>query len=522
VGIANADEYFVSRRSPHRVLERRVARKTNFLESSGGGGLTEIPVAVERQMEESLTHEEAGRLTQMGLAIERYFSRPQDIEWAIDGEGNIFLLQARPLRTVKAEAAAVSIPSGARLLLEGGHPVWPGRAVGRVFVARTKDEEERLPTGSVLVTSQLVPDCVRFLPRLCGVIVEKGSVTGHVASILREFRVPSLFGVEGAVEKLVPDVLVSLDAVGGRVFAGVLWPELVGRPAVSLRGGRSLGMPDVLASKLTRLSGSAFIGSWTCQSLHDVIRFAHEMAVQSMFDIGDCLLKSRLGGVKKLDCSASVFLYVLDLGGGISPEAALQKKVTPEEVTSLPFQALWRGLGDEEFERKRPEEPQLSSFASVVSGTMVGSGERNFGSPNYACVAENYLNLNSREIFHFVVLDSYLSENQNNNHISIRFKGGGAAPWQRNLRAEFIAEVLRLHGFSVNVRGDLINGWCHGIDLGTGSDMLTMIGRLLRFSKRLDMYMVNEAHIREYLDSFVKLEALASIGLGQKSSFMDG
>jgi pyruvate,water dikinase len=518
MGIASADEYLVSRQSPHRVLERRLSRKVHRLESAGGGGLTEIPVASERQLEDSITDPEAGRLAQMGLAIERYFGRPQDIEWAIDGEGKIFVLQARPLRTVKPESAGPAVPSGAPLLLKGGNPVWPGRAVGRVFVPRTKDDEERLPTGALLVTQQLLPDCVRFLPRVCGVIVEKGSVTGHAASILREFRVPSLFGVAGAVEKLVADDLVSLDAAEGCVYAGVLWPELLGRPAVSLRGRRSLGMPDLLASKLTRLSGSAFIGSWTCQSLHDVIRFAHEMAVQSMFDIGDRILKSHLGGVKRLDCSPSVFMHILDLGGGMRPEAAAHKRVTPGEVISLPFRALWRGLGNEEFERQWPGAPHLSSFASVVSGSMASGGERDFGAPNYACVAENYLNLNSREIFHFAMVDSFLSENPNNNHISIRFKGGGAAPWQRNLRAEFIAEVLKLHGFTVNVRGDLVNGWCHGLDLEPCSDQLTMIGRLLRFSKRLDMYMRNEEQIREYLDSFVKEEAMASMGLTPGSS----
>ena len=29
--------------------------------------------------------------------IERYYKRPQDVEWAFDGKGNLYILQSRPL-----------------------------------------------------------------------------------------------------------------------------------------------------------------------------------------------------------------------------------------------------------------------------------------------------------------------------------------------------------------------------------------------------------------------------------------
>ena len=92
---------------------------------------------------------------------------------------------------------------------------------------------------------------------------------------------------------------------------------------------------------------------------------------------------------------------------------------------------------------------------------------REAGSPNYACITDSYLNLNSRQAHHFAIVDAFLSDNQNNNHISLRMKGGGGAPWQRNLRAEFVAEILRLHHFTVDVTGDLVNGWARGLDLAT-------------------------------------------------------
>jgi pyruvate,water dikinase len=506
-GTAEADHFVVSRAAPHPVLERQIGRKTTRLATAEGGGLARRTLEAEEQLRPSVTDEEAARLAAAALAIERYFGAPQDVEWAYDGDGQLFVVQARPIRADKAEAARGEVARDARPLLKGGDPVWPGRAVGPVHLARTPKEEDATPPGALLVLPQILPDCVRLLPRVAGIVVERGTVTGHAASILREFRMPSLFGVTGALEALTPGQVVSLDVAGRAVFEGVLWPELRGHLPVALIGLGTMGLPELLAGKITKLSGTAFMGTWACQSLHDVIRFAHEMAIQSMFDIGDRLLQSPIGGVKRLNCPPPLFVHLVDLGGGLDPEAASKETVEPDEVVSIPFQGLWRGLSDPRFEPVRPE--RSGPFGSVLATTMVTSGSRELGAPNYACVTDCYLNLSSRQAYHFAVVDSFLSDAQNENHVSLRLRGGGAAPRQRGLRAEFAAEVLRLHHFAVSVRGDLLTGWVRGIDRATGAEKLAMIGHLLRFLARLDMWMTDEAQVKRYLDAFVEAQAAA-------------
>jgi pyruvate,water dikinase len=276
------------------------------------------------------------------------------------------------------------------------------------------------------------------------------------------------------------------------------------------------------------------MGTWACQSLHDVVRFAHEMAIQAMFDIGDRLLESPIGGVKTVECPEPLYLHVLDLGGGLAPEAASRKRVMAAEVLSVPFQGLWRGLSDSSFDPRRPERPPPS--ASVLAATRAMSGPDELGAPNYACITDCYLNLNSRagverdpfrvrprrQAYHYVVVDSFLSENQNENHIRVRLRGGGAAPWQRRLRAEVAAEILRLHHFTVSVTGELMNGWVRGIDRGTGARELATIGRLLRFLARLDMWMTEEADVKRRVEAFMDAEAAAlaprTLGPGKASA----
>jgi pyruvate,water dikinase len=511
-GTAAADQLVVARRSPHAVLERHLARKGQRLLSDEAGGVARIDVDPDAQLRASVSDEEAAALAERALAIESYFGRAQDLEWTVDADGLIWILQARPLRVEKAGSAGADVPADAPLLVRGGDIVWSGRAVGPVHVLRTPADEEQLPTGAVLVTAQLLPDCVRFLPRVSAVLVERGSITGHAASIVREFRVPSLFGIERALDTLVPGQVVSVDVASRRVFAGALWPELRGQLPVALEGSRAAGLPTVLAGKLTKLSGSRFMSSWACQSLHDVIRFAHEMAIEAMFEVGDRLLESPEGAAKRLECPPPMYMHLVDLGGGLTPEAASRRSVPPEAVVSAPFQALWRGLGDDGLVQRRLGRSRLRTFGALMASTVSADGLRDVGTPNYACLTDSYLNLNSRQAYHFAIVDAMLCENQNSNHISFRFKGGGAAPWQRALRVQFMAEVLRLHRFTVSVTGDLLNAWVRGFDLAIGARELTTIGHLLRFSAQLDLWMEDPAETKEYVAAFVEAEeaALAS------------
>lgn len=518
-GTPSADQLLVAREAPHAVLRRRISRKPARLVGAQDG-VVAVALEEREQLRASIDDGEASRLAAAALAVERYFGAPQDLEWAFSERGELFILQARALRVERPRPAPGPVPEGARPLLRGGDPVWHGRAVGPVHVARTAEELEATGRGDLLVVPELLPDAVAVLPRVCGVVVERGAITGHAASLLREFRVPSLVGAAGAVASLATGAVVSLDVASRGVYAGALWPELRGRVPATALGERSLGLPAPLAGKLTKLSGAFFVGSWACQSLHDVVRFAHEKAIQAMFEVGDHLLASPLGGMRRVESREPLFVHLLDLGGGLRPGAGDGRSVRPEDVASAPFRALWRGLADAAFLPRRPERPPPSPSVLAATRAMSPGDE---GAPNYACVTESYLNLNSRggiererlrvrprrQAYHFVVVDSFLSENRNENHIRLRLKGGGAAPWQRTLRAEVGAGILRARGFTATVTGDLLNGWMAGVDRSAGAEALATIGRLLRFLARLDLWMTGEAEVGPRVEAFLDAEARA-------------
>jgi len=509
-GSAEADQWIVSRHRPFAVLERRVAPKRSRLTALPQGGVEEVPLQEGERSSPSLTDPQLAALAEAGLAIDGYFGGAQDVEWAFDAQGKLVILQARPLRTEQVKVTGERAPDDAVVLREGGQPVWVGRAVGRAFTVSSPEALDSVPEGSLLVLPRPMSDAVRVLPRVCGVVVEHGSVTSHMASVLREFRVPSLFGLEGAIARLEPGRTVSLDVSERKVFDDAVWPELRGQTAFRPGARGPSGLPEVLAERLTTLSGGMLMATWTCRSLHDVVRFAHEMAIQSMFDISDDLSRAKLGGVKTLDSTQSFPVHLIDLGGGVAPGLETHRKVTAEQITSLPFHALWAGLTDTRFDAEDLGDGGPSGLASVVGTTALdGAGGRELGASSYVCLTSSYLNLNSRQAYHFAIVDAWVGESLDSNHLSFRLKGGGAPNWQRLQRVSFVAEVLRHHHFAVSERGDLLNAWQRGLDVTSSQRTLVTIGRLLRFCNRLDMLMTRPDSAARCVEAFLAAEQAA-------------
>jgi pyruvate,water dikinase len=68
-------------------------------QSRGNGDTHKVPWGGSARSPSSLSPQNVQQLVQAGLEIERHFGRPQDVEFAFDGNGRLFILQARPITT---------------------------------------------------------------------------------------------------------------------------------------------------------------------------------------------------------------------------------------------------------------------------------------------------------------------------------------------------------------------------------------------------------------------------------------
>jgi len=153
---------------------------------------------------------EIGRLLRRA---EDVVGMPVEIEWALDAEG-FKLLQARPLHLQPAHVPDEIWLQHPRL---SGHPAGVGWATGRAVVINCECELGRVAPGDVLVTRVAGPALSHILPRVAGVVTERGGSTSHFASLSRERGVPMVLGVADATRRIPDGAQVAVDGVAGIV-----------------------------------------------------------------------------------------------------------------------------------------------------------------------------------------------------------------------------------------------------------------------------------------------------------------
>lgn len=507
-GLAPADLFRVDRKDPSRVTESQRALKKTRLIWRDSSQMERVENSRDDQEALSLSPEDIQRLSALALTVESHLSGPQDMEWAIDQEGRIWILQARPLQMTTLSEERVSTRDE-RPILSGGQTISPGRAVAPVQVIRDPKEFLLVSEGVILVVPQAVPEIASVLPLLAGFIAEQGQPTGHAATVLREFAVPSLFGLPGATEKLTSGTMVGLDASHRQVFSGQPWPDIRERTLARLARPKISRPSSPLSALILKLNlldpQSRHFRPESCESIHDLIRFIHEKGVATFFEVGDQENRKRQTPTRRLASPLALDLYIRELGNALAPEALSKKEVRPEEIRSLPFQALWRGMSHPQVSWAGRKEIDLKGFASVMVSSLgqdMGA-MRKLGDPNYLLIGPDYLNLNIRLAYHYALVDSLVGPVIENNYVNFRFQGGGGSRERRDLRARFLKEVLLSSRFSVDLRGDLVTAWLRGYSQQPSETGLELLGKLMGCARQLDMLMENETVMRRYVERFL-------------------
>jgi pyruvate,water dikinase len=465
------------------------------------------PAAEDRKESAPLVAESAaaeiGRIADRAAQV---FGHEMDLEWALDRQGRIWLLQGRRLGLSAPERTRAGGTGQEPPLLESGYTLAPGRAEGPVECLRAQDRPEIQRKAPVLVIDQGTPAFAPLLPRIAALLIEHGNPVGHLAALVREFRVPAIYGLEDGAHLLRPDDVISVDATKRRIYRGSRWPEVRERvlARVASPQARTPTGPlyeRVLALNLTDSYASSFKAR-NCRSIHDVIRFIHEMSIRSMFHFGDRQNRFWKSSVKRLDSRLPIKLRLVDLDGCTPPGKSVLK---PEDVDSSPFQALWRGVADPRVAWDRKPVYHLENMPrDFVEQVLGGSrGPRRSGDTNYAIVAADYLNFNARFAFHYAMLDAIVSPSRESNHVHFRFRGGGGDETQRIRRATFLEAVLRNHHFGVDRRGDLVTAWLRSYPRADSERALEMLARLMACSRQLDMFLVSDDMIEAFIRRFL-------------------
>ena len=512
-GAVQADQFTLERTSPHAINSLKMVPKTRMLVPNPQGGTQWREVEEDRQYRPCLNPEQLRELAEMALLIERYFKRPQDIEWALDASGGLVILQARPLNIKPQSRDMVRDIAEATqhypVLLEGkGAVVQRGIATGKVFVVHSDEDLKEFPQGAILVAKQTSPRLARVMRKAHGIITDIGSPTGHMATIAREFRVPTVVNTGVATQVLQPGMEITLDATQNVVYSGMV-TELCYYEFTEEEVFEESYEYRLLSRLLKRISRLNLLDphdpNFTpagCNTMHDLIRFIHEKAVDEVIQLGQSRRRDVDHQAKRLVFDIPLGLVVLDIGGGIDAQAG-QQEVTLEQIVSVPMRAFLRGLMERGMWNTEPMAVDFGSFMSSLTRTFSSQ----LASPaqvgqNLAVISRQYLDLNLRLGYHFNIIDAYIAENPNDNYAYFRFLGGVTDAVRRSRRAKFIAEILERFNFRVEIHGDLVVGRIKKLEQAQMEDKMWLLGCLVGYTRQLDVRMHSEQHLDEYVEDF--------------------
>ncbi len=455
-----------------------------------------------------LSSESARLLAGWAMRLEKFFGCPQDIEWCQDKQGTCFILQTRPLKTGSdvptPRRAKVISPVDYPVLLAGGITASPGVGIGRIYLAGEPQANGQLPQDAVLVSATLPPALLGVIDRLRAVVAEGGSQASHFACVARELRLPVIVGAKDAARRLAPGQIVTVDADHGRVYLGAvegLEPEPT-RPFITPEApfpSRLQKLMELIAPlHLTDPAAPEFAPP-TCRSVHDFVRFAHEKGMAEMFSLvgrsGRGLTQAR-----RLASPLPLVMYVLDLEGGISPKAVDRKTVAPDDITSRPMRACWEGLTHPEvLWHQGLRYLDWEEFDRISPGIMSLKSAR---LASYAVFSRDYLHLVLRFGYHFAVLDALSEENPEANYITFRFKGGGGSYQNRLRRVQLISLLLKWAGFTVKVRGDLLDAHFERHEADRILSRLKLLGILQGKTQLLDISLTTDEQVADFAESF--------------------
>ena len=510
-GLVEPDLWVFTREDEPELVRRRVGDKDRKLVVGPDGELENRAVPEAERRRFCLTDEDARELAGLVMRLERHYGGYQDVEWAKTRDGRLIFLQSRPLDTRFGGATPKpplieSLP----LLLEGGDIAYPGIGYGPVVMPCSPEDLLSFPEGGVLVAAHSSAEYATVMDKVQAVITRTGGVTGHMATICREFRVPTILNARKALDVLEPGMEITVDAFSARVYLGKaaeLLPLRLSLDPVRLQDTPvHSALRDVsrliLPLNLTDPSSAKFTPEG-CSTLHDVMRFAHERSYQEMFAISDSATQA--GSVAmKLKAPLPIDLHIIDLDKGTAVRPG-SRTVTPEEIVSAPLKALLGGMLHPEVVFRRPRPINMGGFLSVMSQQMANpqGGDGRFGDKSYAIISDRYMNFSSRVGYHYSVLDSYCGLTDSKNYISFSFQGGAAGEVRRVRRIRAIALVLEALGFSVHVQGDMVKSRFQKYPRAEIEERLDQLGRLLQVTRQMDMLMTSDDAILLFRDDFL-------------------
>ncbi len=216
-GMIKPDHYqLIEHEGELSITNVQIAEKKIAILRDSSGENKVMKLTASKSEHRVLNERELKFLARYALRLEEHYKKPQDIEFAIEGE-EIFIVQSRPITTLYQEKKS-DLKLGKILL--SGLGASPGVAFGVVKLVHSLEDLNNVKKGDVLVAEMTNPDMVVAMARASAIVTDEGGITSHASIVSREMGIPCVVGTGSATSTLQEGMVITVDGHAGSVHEG--------------------------------------------------------------------------------------------------------------------------------------------------------------------------------------------------------------------------------------------------------------------------------------------------------------
>jgi len=216
-GKITPDKYVVSK--DLEITDTKIAEKRVAITRDSGGGKTVVKLKESIAKSQVLKTHEIKKLAELGLKLEKHYKKPQDIEFAIEGE-EIYIVQTRAITTIEKRVSGEEIKEIEGEAILKGLAASPGIASGKIKIVEDIEDLDKIHPGDILVTKMTNPDMVVTMQKANAIITDEGGLTAHAAIVSREMGIPCVVGTKEATNFLKEGETITVDGFSGKIYRG--------------------------------------------------------------------------------------------------------------------------------------------------------------------------------------------------------------------------------------------------------------------------------------------------------------
>ncbi|MFC1710945.1 phosphoenolpyruvate synthase, partial [Nanoarchaeota archaeon] len=216
-GRITPDRYIISKQG--EILDTVLANKKIAITRDSSGDKSVVKLTEQRSKSQTLKNHEIKSLASTALKLEEHYKKPQDIEFAIEGEG-IFIVQTRPITTLEKRVHKEGLEEVKGEVILTGIAASPGIGSGKIKVIKNLEDLHKINKGDILVTGMTNPDMVVSMQKAAAIVTDEGGLTAHASIVSREMGIPAVVGTQEATLKLKEGEIITVDGFTGKIYKG--------------------------------------------------------------------------------------------------------------------------------------------------------------------------------------------------------------------------------------------------------------------------------------------------------------